>query len=228
MAETYLLGEVATFLESLYGFAREAHDDVGGEVEVGAEDLDALAHVAKLVDGVEAMHPFQSVVGTALQADVHVWGEFLVLEELQETVAELVGLDGRDAHAEVTLDVKDVFHELLEVGALKLVTPHVDARQHDFLEAVGNDFAHIIINVLGGTARRAPSHHGDDAVGTEVVAAIVDFDEAAGVESVEGRLVAEQVTVVAFGVAVAGFEMLVDDVEQGSFALVVDDIVGDA
>ena len=47
-------------------------------------------------------------------------------------------------------------------------------------------------------------------------------------ESVESGLVAEQVAVVAFGVAVTLAEMLVDDVEQCCFALVVDDIVGDA
>ena len=47
-------------------------------------------------------------------------------------------------------------------------------------------------------------------------------------EGVKSGSVAEQVAVVAFGVAVTRAEMLVDDVEQGGFALVVDDIVGDA
>ena len=117
---------------------------------------------------------------------------------------------------------------MLEISVLKLVTSHVDSSQHDFLEAVGDNFAHIIINVHGGAACRTPSHHGDDAVGAVVVAAVMDFDEASGVKGVEGGLVTEEVAVVAFGVTVAGLEMLVDDVKQGGFALVVDDIVGDA
>ena len=151
-----------------------------------------------------------------------------MLEQGEETVTELVGLNGGDPDAEVAFNVQDVFHQLLEVGAFILVTPHVDAGQHDFLEAVGDDFAHIIIDVLGRTACGTTSHHGDDAVGAEVVAAVVNLDEAAGVEGVEGGVVAEQVAVVALGVAVASAEMLVDDVEQGSLALVVDDEVSDA
>ena len=90
---------------------------------------------------------------------------------------------------------------------------------------MGNDFANIVIDVVGATACRPASHHGDDAVGAEVVAAVVDLDEAARVEGVEGRLVAEEVTVVAFGVAMARLEMFVDDVEQGGLALIVDDII---
>ena len=41
----------------------------------------------------------------------------------------------------------------------------------------------------------------------------MDFDETARVEGVEGGLVTEQVTVVAFGIAVAVLEMLFNDVE---------------
>ena len=213
VTESDFLREVATFFEGLFGLAWEAHDDVGGEVEVGAEGFDALAHLAELCDGVVSVHAFQGVVGAALQADVHVRREFFVLEQSQKTVAELVRLDGGNAHAEVAVDFQDVFHKLLEISVFVLVSPHVYARQHDFLEAVGKHFAHIIIDVLGGTARCPAAHHRDDAVGAEVVAAVLYFDEAAGVEGVEGGAVAEQVAVVAFGVAVAVAEMLVDDVK---------------
>ena len=127
--------------------------------------------------------------------------------------------------SEPLFDFQDIFHKLLEISTLKLVSPHVYARQNDFLEAVADHFAHIIIDVFGGTARRPSAHHRDDAIGAEVVATVVYFDEAARVESVEGGLVAEQVAVVAFGVAVAVAEMFVDDVEQGRFALVVNDII---
>ena len=174
------------------------------------------------------MHAFQGVVGAALQADVHVGGELLVLEKCKKSVAELVGLDGGDPDSEVAVNIQDVLNELLEVGAFVLVASHVDSSQHDFLEAVGDDLAYVVIDVLGRAARGASSHHRDDAVGAEVVAAIMDLDEAAGMEGVEGRLVAEQVAVVTLRVAVACAEMLVDDVEQGRLSLVVDDKVGDA
>lgn len=105
VAEPDFAGEVAAFLEGLFGLAWEAHDDVGGDVEVGACDLDALAHVAELGDSVKAVHALQGVVGAALKADVHVRSEFLVLEQGQKTVAELVRLNGGDAHTEVTVNV---------------------------------------------------------------------------------------------------------------------------
>ena len=78
---------------------------------------------------------------------------------------------------------------------------------------MGDYFTYIVIYVCCGTTRCSSTHHGDDTIGAEVVAAIVNFDEAAGMEGVEGRLVAEQVAVVALGVAVPCAEMLVDDIE---------------
>ena len=182
MAEATLFRKVAAFAESLIGFARETHDDVGGEVEVGTRGLDALAHVAELGDGVKPMHTFQGVVGAALQTDVHVGGQLLMLVEAEKMVAELVWLNGGDSDAEVTVDIQNVLNEFFEVGAFVLVSSHVDAGQHDFLEAVSDDFAYIIIDVFGGTTGRASPDHGDDAVGAEVVAAVVYFDEAARVE----------------------------------------------
>ena len=80
VAEADFASEVAAFLEGDFGLAGEAYDDVGGEVEIGAKSLDAMAHLAELVDGVVTVHPSQGVVGTALQADVHVGSQLLMLE----------------------------------------------------------------------------------------------------------------------------------------------------
>ena len=140
----------------------------------------------------------------------------------------MVWFNGGNAHTEVAINLQNVFYKLLEIGVFILVTSHIDARQHDFLEAMGDDFKHIIIYVFSRTACGASSHHWDDAVGAEVVAAVVDFDEAAGVEGVEGGLVAEQVAVVTLWVAVTRAEMLVNDIEQSGFPFIVDDIVRNA
>ena len=48
-----------------------------------------------------------------------------MLEQRKETVAELVGLNGGDAHTEVTVDFQDVLHELLEVGVFIESVPHM-------------------------------------------------------------------------------------------------------
>ena len=117
---------------------------------------------------------------------------------------------------------------MLKVGAFILVTSHVDACQHDFLETVGDNFAYIVIYVLGGTAGGSTAHHRNDAIGAEVVATVVYLDEATGVEGVEGRLVAEEVAVVTLWVAVTRAEMLVNDIEQSGFPFIVDDIVRNA
>ena len=104
VAETDFTGEIAALLKGFFSFTWEAYDNVGGEVEVGTECLDSLAHLTELVDGVEAVHPFQGVVGAALETDVHVWGEFLMLEQGQKSVAELVRLDGGDSDTEVAFN----------------------------------------------------------------------------------------------------------------------------
>ena len=152
VAEPDLAGEVATLLEGRFCLTWEAHDDVGSEVEVGTEGLDAPAHLAELLGGIEAVHPFQGVFRSALEADVHVGCQLLVLEQLQETVAELVGFDGGDPDAEVALYINNVFHQGFKVGVAIVVSPHVDAGEHDFLEAMVDHFADVAVDVVGGTA----------------------------------------------------------------------------
>ena len=88
-----------------------------------------------------------------------------MLEQVQKMVTELVGLDGGDANAEVTVDFQNVFNQLLEISVLKLVTSNIDASQHDFLETMAHDFVHVIIYVLSGTTRRPSAHHRDGCVG---------------------------------------------------------------
>ena len=128
----------------------------------------------------------------------------------------------------LSLYINNVFDQTFEIGLAILIPSQVDSSQHHFLEAMIDDALDIVIDVFCGSAGGSSSDHRDDTVGTEVVAPVVDLDQAAGVEGVVGRLVAEQVAVVAFGVALPFVEMLFHDVENGGFAFVVDDIVGDA
>ena len=113
-----------------------------------------------------------------------------------------------------------------EARVVVLIPSHIDSREHDFLKAVADDFLDVVIDVSCRTAGGTSAHHWDDTVGTEVVASVLNFDETAGMEGVEGRTIAEQVTVIAFWVAAALLEVVVDDVEDGRLALVVDDVIG--
>ena len=133
---------------------------------------------------------------------MHVGGEFLVLKQFQEAVAELVGLDGGDPDSEITFYINNVFDQGLEVGVTIAITSHIDACEYDLLETMVNHFLDVFIDVLGGTAGGSSPDHRDDTVGAEIVASVVDLDEASGMEGVEGRLVAEQVAVVALWIAV--------------------------
>lgn len=228
VAEPDFACKVATFLEIGFGLAGETYDDVGRDVEIRAESLDSLTHFAELGGSVKSVHLPERIFATALQADVHVWCQFFVLEEFKKTVGKLVRLNGGDAHAKITIDVENVFHKLLEIGVFVLVTPHVDAGQNNFLEAVGDDFPDIVVDFFCWTAGAAASYSRNDAVGAVVVTAVVNLDETARVKSIEGWLITEKVTVVTFGVAGTFLEMVVDDVKNGGFAFVVDDIVGNA
>ena len=56
MTETNLSRKVAAFFKCRFGLARESYDDVGGDVEVGTESLDALAHLTELVGRIVTVH----------------------------------------------------------------------------------------------------------------------------------------------------------------------------
>lgn len=228
VAEPDFACKVATFLEIGIGLARETYDDVGRDVEIRAEGLDSFAHFAELGGRVKTVHLPERVFAAALQAYVHVWCQFFVLEEFEETVGKLVGFNGGDAHAKITIDVENVFNELLEIGVFVLITSHVDSGQNDFLEAVGDDFPDVVVDFFRWTTGAAASYSRNDAVGAVVVAAVVNLDETARVKSIESWLITEKVAVVAFGVTSTFLEMVVNDVENGGFAFVVDDIVGNA
>lgn len=228
VAEPDFASKVATFLEIGVGLAWETHDDVGRDVEISAKGLDSFAHFSELGGRVKTVHLPERVFATALQADVHVWCQFFVLEKFEETVGKLVRLNGGDAHAKITIDVENVFNELLEIGVFVLITSHVDSGQNDFLEAVSDDFPDIVKDIFRRTAGASASYGWNDAVGAVVVATVVNLDEAARVKRIESWLITEKVAVVTFWVAGTFLEMVVDDVKNGGFALIVDDIVGNA
>lgn len=228
VAEPDFASKVATFLEIGVGLAWETYDDVGRDVEISAKGLDSFAHFSELGGRVKTVHLPERVFAAALQADVHVRRKFFVLKEFEETVGKLVRLNGGDAHAKITIDVENVFNELLEIGVFVLITSHVDSGQNDFLEAVSDDFPDIVKDIFRRTAGASASYGWNDAVGAVVVAAVVNLDETARVKRIESWLITEKVTVVAFGVAGTFLEMVVDDVKNGGFAFVVDDIVGNA
>ena len=63
---------------------------------------------------------------------------------------------------------------LIEIEA---VGGEVDAGQHDLVIAATGEIRDLLHRVLDGTRADAPTHVWDDAVGTELIAAILHLDE---------------------------------------------------
>ena len=63
---------------------------------------------------------------------------------------------------------------LIEIEA---VGREVDAGQHDLVIAATGEIRDLLHRVLDGTRADAPTHVWDDAVGTELIAAILHLDE---------------------------------------------------
>lgn len=114
---------------------------------------------------------------------------------------------------------------MLKINVLILITSHVHACQNHFFEAVSNNILDVFVNLVGWTARGSSANVWNDAVRAEIVASIVNLDQASGVESAVSWPVAEQILVKTFGVNGFAFHAAVDDAEKRVFPLVVDGVV---
>lgn len=99
----------ASELEVLFGLTGEAHDDVGRDVDAGADFADAVNDPAEALDGVGAAHGFEDAVAAALHGKMEVFAEFgQAFVALDEVFAESDGVRGGEADAFDTVDVVDL------------------------------------------------------------------------------------------------------------------------
>jgi hypothetical protein len=105
-------------------------------------------------------------------------------EESDEVLRNIERLDGADAEAGEIGLVEDTAQEIENVGTRgKIAAPRaeVDAAKNDFLRAGIAEAVDFGENSFGRKTAAFPTDEGDDAEGTAVIAAILNFESRASV-----------------------------------------------
>ena len=157
------------------------------------------------------MHGFEDAVGSRLQRQVDVLGQFgQAAEAIDEIFAETDGVRGGEAQAFQAFDFVHRFEQLheraapLDLGKF-VASVKIDdlAEEGDFLAAASDQFAHFADNAADAAAAFGAARVGHDAESAAHVAALHDRDEGA---RRDGGMVAD-------GFLRAGFLVGVDDGE---------------
>ena len=125
----------------------------------------------------------RTAVAAALQGHVEVRTQARVLPpEAEEVGRYLLGLERGDAEARDIRRLQYLAEERWQGGAgqVKAVAAELGAGEDDLLVAFIDAPADLMHELRGRDAALAASHAGDDAVGADLVASLLDLDEGAG------------------------------------------------
>ena len=162
-----------------FGFAGEAGDDVGTDGGVRQLFTDEVDAARVVFAAVPAVHGGEDLIGGGLQRHMKVFGESRGGGEERDHVAgDVERLDGTEAKAGDGSFVEDLAEEIEKILAgRKVAAPsaEVDAAQDDFLVAGFGETSNFAENDFWREAAAFSADERDDAEGTAVVAAVLDF-----------------------------------------------------
>jgi len=163
----------------VFGFTGEPCDDVGTDGGV-REMFGNEPKTASVVFGaIPAVHRRENFVGAGLQRHVEVFREPRCRsEKFDEIASDVERLDGTEAKAGDIGFGKDLFEKVEEVVARREIAApcaEVNTGQDDFLVAGIGKVANLVDDGSGGYAAAFAANERDDAEGTAVVAAILNF-----------------------------------------------------
>ena len=141
---------------------------------------------------VDPAHPAQGGGAAALQTQVELGAELVHRRQAgDELRRQHVGVEAAEADALDALHLRALFHQFHKVGAgVEAVAGQGDGAEHDLPVAGGGKLVQLVEDAgLGAAAHRAAGA-GDDAVGALAVAAVLYFNERAGVslEPLHGQI----------------------------------------
>jgi len=82
---------------------------------------------------------------------------------------------------------------LFKISIFILISSDIDSRENNFFVTEGNNLFYVFIYIFCRTANGASPHLGNDAKRTEIVTAILDFNQAAGMQSIVGGIIVKQI-----------------------------------
>ena len=176
--------KVVRLAEILVRFGGESHDHIRPDAGMGHQFPDALYPVAVQGGEVAPAHLAQHLVATALQGDVEMRNEPPAAgDEFQDGIGEQVGFDRGNADPVEALDPFEGLHQIEEGLARPLRAPPVagiDPGEYDLADAARDDGSDALQDAFQRLAARAASRPGNGAVGTAVVAAVLDLEKGPG------------------------------------------------
>ena len=173
---------LAGAFELRLGFSGKADNDVGGEGDTGDGFSDSGGDFFEALDGVDPPHFAQHFVVSALDGQVDVLHDGRAIADgLHKLLAKVAGVGGGVADALDAGDFGDFPEELSErdIAFEQVFAVAIDglAEKGDFLRSLVGEFADFFEDFGGRSASLAAPGFWDDAVGAELVAAVLDGDE---------------------------------------------------
>ena len=168
--------------EAFVGLAAHAHDEVYADEGVGHYPLDVLDASGEEPGVVAAAHEVQHFIAARLQGYVEVGREmFRCGDEVDDFVGQQVGLYRGDAVPVDAFDLFEFLDELKKGLARRLAeVADVHARQDNLVSSLACHAACLLHEVGDAAVAAAPTGKRYRAIGAEIVAAVLHFEEIAG------------------------------------------------
>ena len=167
----------------LLRLAGEARDKIAGQAAAGEVLAQKLHGAVKARGVVFAVHVFERPVAAGLKREVEVPAQPV---RPGQTAAEVLAYDGRLERAEADAHVRrgggaggDNVGKAGAARKIDAVGGDLYPRQHELFEPLGVDARRFARGVLNGEAAQPPAGIGDDAVGAEVHAAVLNLQHGA-------------------------------------------------
>ena len=188
MDETRVINHLERALELFVSLAGKADDDVGCEGGTIESVVHTVNHPKEIVARILAVHAMQKMVGAALQGEMKMRDDLLVVFHDREQVrSKVAGFETGKAQALETGNSRADCGDKTGQGARRLiwlttaqggrlpVGAEEDAGEHDLDMSGIDETARFFKGVFEGFAPQCRTEPGDDAVGTMGVAAVLDF-----------------------------------------------------
>ena len=182
-----LLGKFQSSRKILLGFAGEAHDNVRSNCHIGHLRTNFVHQLRKTLGIVRTVHSAQNLVAAALQRQMQVTLQARFLgHQLQQARFHLHRFQRTEAHTLHALNAQRCLYCVIQSNVLAFlrqllaVAAKVNADEHNFFVACGNQLANLLADAVQAAAAQRTAGKGNNAIGAILVAALLNFEEGAG------------------------------------------------
>ncbi|KAF0189989.1 MAG: hypothetical protein FD168_287 [Desulfobulbaceae bacterium] len=138
--------------------------------------------------GIAPAHAAENGVIAALQGDMEMGQEVLLFgHKGEQLLADFFGFNGAEAKTDVRMGAAESAHQLHAIGfflnsraQILSVEPNMDAGDHHLAVSFGLEDGRLLENFFQGQAAAGAAGVGDDAVGAEIIAAVLHPEAGAG------------------------------------------------